>query len=50
MEKWKPGEQAPEDGSYACYDEQGKCGGSVYLDKGQRFPATQHSGSYYVKD
>ena len=47
--KWKPGEQAPQTGEYECYDEQGKCGGSVHLEKGQRFPATQHSGSYYIE-
>ncbi len=49
MEKYKPGEQAPESGNYDCYDSECYCGGSVYLEKGQRFPATQHSGSYYCK-
>lgn len=44
-----PGEQAPETATYTCYDEQGKCGGEVRLNKGERFPATQHSGSYYVR-
>ncbi len=48
--KWRPGEEAPETGNYACFDEQGNNGGAVYLEKGQRFPATQHSGSYYKKD
>lgn len=48
--KWKPGEQAPESGSYAAYDREGHCGGSTYLEKGKRFPATQHEGSYYVKE
>ncbi len=47
---YKPGEQAPATGNYACYDENGHCGGSVYLEEGQRFPATQHSGSYYCKE
>ena len=50
MQKWKPGEVVPEDGSYSCYDKQGSCGGSTFLEKGKRFPATQHSGSYYVKE
>ncbi|MGN1222683.1 MAG: YjzC family protein [Christensenellales bacterium] len=46
---YRPGEEAPESGNYIAYDVNGKCGGSVYLEKGQRFPATQHSGSYYQK-
>ena len=49
QQKWRPGEQAPQDGEYNAYDSQGNCGGSVYLKQGQRFPATQHSGSYYTK-
>ena len=49
-QKWRPGEEAPENGNYTAYDEQGHNGGSVYLEKGQRFPATQHSGSYYTKE
>ena len=47
--KWKPGEESPEDAEYSAYDENGNCGGKCYLTKGERFPATQHSGSYYVK-
>ncbi len=50
MEKWKPGEQVPKTGNYACYDKNGRCGGSTYLEQGKRFPATQHSGSYYVQE
>ena len=49
-ESYKPGEVAPADGNYAAYDKNGHCGGSCYLKEGQRFPATQHSGSYYVKE
>ncbi len=45
--KWKPGEQAPKSGNYVAYDKYGSCGGSVYLEQGERFPATQHEGSYY---
>ena len=48
-QSWKPGEVAPESGNYNAYDAQGHNGGSCYLEKGQRFPATQHSGSYYTK-
>ena len=48
-QKWRPGEEAPQDGDYVAYDEQGHNGGTVYLNKGDRFPATQHSGSYYTK-
>ncbi len=50
MEKWRPGEVAPESCNYTCFDENGHNGGSTYLEKGERFPATQHSGSYYVKE
>lgn len=48
--KWTPGEQVPQSGNYTAYDRNEKCGGSTYLEKGKRFPATQHSGSYYVKE
>ena len=47
--KWRPGEEVPESATYVAYDEQGNNGGSLYLEEGKRFPATQHSGSYYVK-
>lgn len=50
MDKWTPGEQAPKSAYYCAYDKNGKCGGKVYLEKGQRFPATQHSGSYYMEE
>ncbi len=45
--QYKPGEQAPKNCNCSCYDKNGKCGGNIKLKKGQRFPATQHSGSYY---
>ena len=48
--QFKPGEQAPKSANYSCYDKDGRCGGSCYLEKGQRFPATQHSGSHYEMD
>lgn len=48
--KFKPGEQAPKSGNYTCFDSNGRCDGSCYLEKGQRFPATQNSGSYYTLD
>ena len=48
--KWRPGEQAPYSGNFIAYDAQGHNGGTVYLEKGQRFPATQHSGSYYTAE
>lgn len=50
MQKWKPGEVVPNSGNYTCYDSQGHNGSSTYLEKGKRFPATQHSGSYYVQE
>ena len=47
--QWRPGETVPESATYSAYDAQGHCGGSLYLEEGKRFPATQHSGSYYTK-
>ena len=46
--QWKPGETVPKSASYTAYDSEGHNGGSLYLEKGKRFPATQHSGSYYT--
>lgn len=45
--QWRPGETVPESATYVAFDANGKNGGSLYLEKGKRFPATQHSGSYY---
>lgn len=50
MEKFRPGEEAPKSCKYTAYDKNGKDGGRVYLHKGDRFPATQHEGSYYVME
>ena len=50
MEKYRPGEKAPMSCNYKAYDREGNDGGKLYLEKGQRFPATQHEGSYYVMD
>ncbi len=47
---FRPGEVAPESGNYCAFDANGHNGGCCYLQKGQRFPATQHSGSYYMKE
>ena len=47
--KWRPGEEVPESANYVAYDSEGHNGGTLYLEKGKRFPATQHSGSYYTK-
>lgn len=46
--QWRPGDVVPESANYVAYDAHGHNGGTVYLEKGKRFPATQHSGSYYV--
>lgn len=48
--KWTPGEEVPKSGTYVAYDSEGRNGGSLYLEEGKRFPATQHSGSYYVEE
>lgn len=50
MEKYRPGEIVPTSCDYRAYNEEGKDGGVVYLEKGKRFPATQHEGSYYVME
>jgi len=47
--QWTPGEVVPKSGTYTAFDAQGNNGGSLYLEKGKRFPATQHSGSYYCQ-
>ncbi len=47
-QKWRPGETVPNSATYVAYDENGRNGGSLYLEKGKRFPATQNSGSYYT--
>lgn len=47
MKKFRPGEQVPQSGDYTAYDEKGQNGGTTHLEKGKRFPATQHEGSYY---
>lgn len=46
--KWRPGDTVPKSSTYVAYDENGHNGGSLYLEKGKRFPATQNSGSYYI--
>ena len=50
MEKYRPGEVVPKSGDYRAYDQNGQDGGKLYLEKGKRFPATQHEGSYYVAE
>ena len=47
--QWTPGDVVPESATYVSFDKKGHNGGSLYLEKGKRFPATQHSGSYYKK-
>jgi hypothetical protein len=48
MEKYRPGEFVPKSSNYQAFDKNKNDGGTVYLEKGDRFPATQHEGSYYV--
>lgn len=50
MQKFRPGDIVPMSCEYKAYDENGNDGGKLYLEEGKRFPATQHSGSYYVMD
>ncbi len=46
--KYRPGDQVPATGNYTAFDKEGQDGGTTYLERGKRFPATQHEGSYYV--
>lgn len=48
MEKFRPGEVAPSSSDYKAFDRNGRNGGTLHLEKGEKFPATQHEGSYYV--
>ncbi len=48
MTKYRPGENVPMSCNYTAFDKEGHNGGDLYLEKGTRFPATQHEGSYYV--
>lgn len=48
MEKYRPGEVVQKSGSYQAFDKNQNDGGTLYLEKGDRFPATQHEGSYYI--
>lgn len=50
MTKFRPGEIVPNSGNYRAFDKDGNDGGKLYLEKGKRFPATQHEGSYYVTE
>jgi len=49
MKRFRPGEQAPATGVYTAFDKDGRNGGETFLEKGQRFPATQSEGSFYVQ-
>ena len=49
MEKYRPGEVVPMSGDYEAHSDKGRDGGTVYLERGERFPATQHEGSYYCR-
>ena len=48
MEKFRPGEYVPKSCNYQAFNKNENDGGTLYLEKGDRFPATQHEGSYYV--
>ena len=48
MKKYRPGEEVPVSGEYTAFDKNGHNGGDLYLERGKRFPATQHEGSYYM--
>ena len=49
MQKYRPGEVVPMTGDYEAYSDQGRDGGTIHLERGERFPATQHEGSYYTR-
>jgi hypothetical protein len=48
MKKYRPGENVPMSANYTAFDKNGRNGGDLFLEKGKRFPATQHEGSYYI--
>lgn len=50
MEKYRPGEYVPESGEYTAFSDGGRNGGKTYLEKGKKFPPTQHDDAYYVKE
>ena len=45
--KFRPGETAPQSGQYKMIDENGEVINTVDLQKGQTFPPTPTSSSYY---
>ena len=49
--KYRSGDTVPMSCQYRCHDRNGKNDGeTTYLEKGDTFPPTQHSGSYWVMD
>ncbi len=49
MKRYRSGEQVPQTGNYTAFDKDGNNGGSTFLEKGKRFPATQNEGSFYIQ-
>lgn len=52
MEKYRSGQTVPMSCNYKAYDKNGKSHDEekTYLEKGDRFPPTQHEGAYWVMD
>lgn len=52
MQKYHSGDTVPMSCNYKAYDKNGQSQDDekTYLNKGETFPPTQHSGSYWVMD
>ena len=44
--QWRPGETVPKSSTYTAYDAKGHNGGSLYLEKGKRFPKRYTKNKY----
>ncbi len=52
QQKYRSGDVVPMSCRYKAYDQNGESRDdeTTYLEKGNRFPPTQHEGSYWVMD
>ena len=51
QQKYRSGDRVPMSCNYKCYDKYGENDGEkTYLEKGTKFPPTQHEGAYWVMD
>ena len=52
QQKFRSGDKAPMSCRYKAYDKNGQSHDedTTYLEKGEKFPPTQHEGAYWVMD